>query len=651
MDMNTRLLKITKKGVRLAIASIVASFIVLGIAGQLFAAAFYYPTELTYSNPAKAYPGYVLFKPAGGKLSGEDAKIWLLDLNGAIVKEWAFDGKKYWANFDAQLADNGNLLVKLNPLINPDGINMTNADFLNSGGQPRNGLIFQEWDWAGNVVWSLRHPLHKGITRAEFSAITGADPSRLGDAAYVQQVLGQQSLAKRQQLRSKVDYFEHHGYKKIFNKVLGRETILILANKNITPEECYALGANPALSPAPGGPFTAAISADVVSEIDIKTGKVVWEWSTADHFIQNFDSTKRNWYRTIANQSYGGNVEEAFYRRLDPNMTSNQARIGLVPDWIHLNAVDYNPKRGEIIVSSRDLSEIYVIDHDGTFDSNDPYTLAASKKGDIVWRFGSPSNYASSAQLGPAGIPEKAAFPTLTDAKYAQTWGQHDIQWIPDGYPGGGQLLLFDNGMGRPANLMWSSILQLNPYDASGNYRRELSAGYKDDITSMPNVTGDHWQTDLTGSKRLNWRPSNLITWSFMGVNSFYSPYVSGVERLPNGNTFVTSGMEGQIFEVTDKGEIVWEYISPFTPEGRIANSLTSASGAPNYYGLNHDPGYLFKISKYGYDHPAFRGKDLTPTGTIMKPTAYYGFGFGGPGGAGGGGAAGGAGGGAGGGY
>jgi hypothetical protein len=213
-------------------------------------------------------------------------------------------------------------------------------------------------------------------------------------------------------------------------------------------------------------------------------------------------------------------------------------------------------------------------------------------------------------------------------------------------------LLLFDNGMGRPGNLMWSSILQLNPYDASGNYRRELSVGYKDDITSLPNITDGHWQTDLTGSRRLNWRPSNLITWSFMGINSFYSPYVSGTQRLPNGNTFITSGMEGQIFEVTDKGEIVWEYISPFTPEGRISNSLTSASGAPNYFGLNHDPGYLFKIYKYGYDHPAFQGKDLSATqGTIMKPTSYYGFGFSNVGGGGGGGAAGGTGGGAGGGY
>jgi len=626
--------------------------IVLGFAGQSFAAAFYYPTELTYSNPAKAYPGYVLFKPSGGKLKGEDGKIWLLDMNGAVVKEWPFDGSKYWLSFDAQFADNGNLFVKMNPLIGADGVNLTNVTFLNSGGQNRNGLIFQEWDWTGNIVWSVRHPLHKDITRAEFAAITGADPSRLGDADYVLQIFNQQSVAKRNELRSKFNYFEHHGATKIYNKALGRETLLIIANKNITSEEAYALGANPANSPAPGGPFTAAICSDVITEIDLQTGKVVWEWSSADHLIQNFDSTKRNWYRTIADQSYGGNVEEAFYRLLDVNVHTNQEVKGLVSDWVHYNTVHYNAARGEIILSSRAMSEIYVIDHDGTFNANDPYTLAASTKGDFVWRFGCPSNYASKDQLGPAGIPERSPLPTLNDAQHSQLWGQHDIQWIAEGLPGAGQLLVFDNGVGRPSTQSFSAILQINPYDARGKYIRELDAGYKANINSLPNYgTRTLWTADTAPGWRLNMRPSNLITWSFIGINSFYSPYVCGCIRLPNGNTFISSGMEGNIFEVTDKGEIVWEYISPFTAQGRIGNSLTAASGAPNYFGLDHNPSYFFKIHKYGYDHPAFRGRDLRPTGTIMKPTTYYGFGFGSAGGAGGGGTVGGTGGGAGGGY
>jgi hypothetical protein len=39
---------------------------------------------------------------------------------------------------------------------------------------------------------------------------------------------------------------------------------------------------------------------------------------------------------------------------------------------------------------------------------------------------------------------------------------------------------------------------------------------------------------------------------------------MSSAQRLLNGNTMITEGMTGRIFEITAKGEIVWEYISPY---------------------------------------------------------------------------------------
>jgi hypothetical protein len=44
----------------------------------------------------------------------------------------------------------------------------------------------------------------------------------------------------------------------------------------------------------------------------------------------------------------------------------------------------------------------------------------------------------------------------------------------------------------------------------------------------------------------------------------FYSPYISNMQRLENGNTLINEGSNGRIFEVTRDHEIVWEYISPF---------------------------------------------------------------------------------------
>ena len=47
-------------------------------------------------------------------------------------------------------------------------------------------------------------------------------------------------------------------------------------------------------------------------------------------------------------------------------------------------------------------------------------------------------------------------------------------------------------------------------------------------------------------------------------ASRFYSPFVSSAQRLPNGNTLITEGSDGRIFEVTRNHELVWEYISPY---------------------------------------------------------------------------------------
>jgi hypothetical protein len=46
--------------------------------------------------------------------------------------------------------------------------------------------------------------------------------------------------------------------------------------------------------------------------------------------------------------------------------------------------------------------------------------------------------------------------------------------------------------------------------------------------------------------------------------NRFYRPFISSAQRLPNGNTLITEGSGGRIFEVTSDHEIVWEYISAY---------------------------------------------------------------------------------------
>ncbi|RPH37798.1 aryl sulfotransferase [bacterium] len=56
------------------------------------------------------------------------------------------------------------------------------------------------------------------------------------------------------------------------------------------------------------------------------------------------------------------------------------------------------------------------------------------------------------------------------------------------------------------------------------------------------------------------------VIWSFQEAipPNFYSPRISNAQRLPNGNTLINEGQFGRFFEVTAKGEVVWEYVNPY---------------------------------------------------------------------------------------
>jgi len=94
--------------------------------------------------------------------------------------------------------------------------------------------------------------------------------------------------------------------------------------------------------------------------------------------------------------------------------------------------------------------------------------------------------------------------------------GQHQPTMLPDG-----NILIFDNGTYRGNSV----ALEIDP--VSGN-----------------------------------------TVWCYEDGDRFYSPYRSGVQRLPNGNTLICESDAGRIFEVTSGCDIVWDYYSPFLGQG-----------------------------------------------------------------------------------
>jgi hypothetical protein len=88
---------------------------------------------------------------------------------------------------------------------------------------------------------------------------------------------------------------------------------------------------------------------------------------------------------------------------------------------------------------------------------------------------------------------------------------------------------------------------------------------------------------------------SRAIVWSYAGSPplSFFSPHISGAQRLNSGNTLICEGGWGRIFEVTPEGEIVWEFISP--------HEIAFPNG--------HDLNWVFRAYRYGEDSAQIKNR------------------------------------------
>ncbi|MBD2249966.1 aryl-sulfate sulfotransferase [Nostoc parmelioides] len=80
-------------------------------------------------------------------------------------------------------------------------------------------------------------------------------------------------------------------------------------------------------------------------------------------------------------------------------------------------------------------------------------------------------------------------------------------------------------------------------------------------------------------------RQTKEIVWEYADnpPHNFFSSYISGAQRLGNGNTLITEGAFGRIFEVTVNSEIVWEYVNPhFAVRNILGDNSAVARGEQN---------------------------------------------------------------------
>jgi gluconolactonase len=382
------------------------------------------------------------------------------------------------------------------------------------------------------------------------------------------------------------DYAPHHDFIRIFNQKLGAYTTLYIANKSINHEQAIAAGCDPSRN------YKDA-QMDAIVEVDMD-GNIVWEWWFFDHVVQDIDPTRANYVgedKTIAD--YPG--------RIDINLPGRP----LKRDWLHCNSLDYHLELGHIVTNSVQ-GEFYVIDHDGTFIAGDPQAsidLAASEAGDFLYRFGDPARY---EQGDPPSILEDW---TKCTSGHKQIGGAHDVQWIDAGLPGAGHFLIFNNGQYLFERTNQSYIFEINGFlnangQDTGGYVNPPDAGY----------TKVEFHHDTHKPNKLL---SNQIVWEYHSKSNqgFFSHIGSGAQRLPNGNTLICSDTEGHLFEVTSKGELVWEYINPMTREYGPVTVMPDSLPMTNS---------VFRAYRYGADHPALVGRDLTPGNTITGKEPSY---------------------------
>ena len=247
---------------------------------------------------------------------------------------------------------------------------------------------------------------------------------------------------------------------------------------------------------------------DVIYEVNWE-GEIVWEWQCSDHVEEmGFNETSRNALCRDPNYRGGTLMEDA------PG----------VGDWMHVNSMsvlgpnkwyDAGDERfhpDNIIIDGRETNIILII---------------SKETGKIVW------------QVGPYYTSDRP------EHKLGWIIGQHHAHMIPRGLPGEGNILVYDNGG-------WAGYDAPNPGSPHGvkAAQRDFSRILEFDPITLEIV----WQ----------YTPKEAGFLIPLDASRFYSPFISSAQRLPNGNTLITEGSDGRIFEVTADHEIVWEYINPY---------------------------------------------------------------------------------------
>lgn len=241
---------------------------------------------------------------------------------------------------------------------------------------------------------------------------------------------------------------------------------------------------------------TSSLSSGMWSEkiIEVKptgatTGEIVWEWHLWDHICQNSSSSKPNYVSSVSANPQLMNI----------NYNTQK-------DWWHMNGIDYNAQLDQIVVSSHNMNEVYVIDHSTTTAEAASHSGGNSGKGgDFLYRWGNPAAYGASGT---------ANFNVI-----------HDAHWVPSNNP---------------------------------NYPSYLAA-YNNKGGTGSKTAIDVWNPPYNGnSYTMNTATAQSPTsYSYRYTSTFAASNEGNSQQLPNGNMLVNNPF-GAVYEINSTGSVLW---------------------------------------------------------------------------------------------
>ena len=289
---------------------------------------------------------------------------------------------------------------------------------------------------------------------------------------------------------------------------------------------------------------------------------LAWERKSVDAFIEKGRDPKTI---PVAGPGMGGRINNDFWVDFVREVNPKGETVWEWHVWDHVGKGPYNFDINYVLrdtmagnSGSYDWTHFNAVEYVAESDqillnsrNFSEFYLVDHKTGKMVYRWGNPSAYG------------QGRAPSWLDNGDQKVFGNHNATPL-----GRNRFLVFDNGSER----------------AEGN---------RSAVVEVDARTGN-------------------IEWEYTAsvANSFYTARQGAAQRLPNGNTLVTSSNHGHLFEVTKDKHIVWDYVNPMAGADEARCFLGGAGFAFNM---------IHRAYRYGKDYAGLKGRDLSVRTPLAK--------------------------------